>query len=229
MKLTFLVTDINGVGQTGEAANLTPSVFFNQVDESGSATIIESIEGNGYYILDTSVLVVGDGSASMSSSDVNHFISPDWHDLHKESIHTADDIYGISVAGSINSTIIDRSSTYGNVQYQTKAGDDFTEVIGVPPKYTSIDTWSNWSIKVYPPERVTDGTVLPIGSGTVTVLNAAENLLEVIIPNTVLVTGIVPEGVSTYTVYCDIQGTDNNGYIKTPITLKLILNRDYNA
>ena len=224
---TFYVSDITGGAVENYTASLTPVIEFENTDYSTLASVVD-LSAAGYYQVSVE-LGTGEGYCALTSVDEANTVNPTFYNIQINETRTNDEIYSLLLVNSIQSTVIENGSTFGSLFFTTKEGDDFYELLQVPSRYSSLNSWTGLTVKVYLEERAIDSTETALGVGTVTVASEANNTIYVTIPKTVLPTDTVPDGVSQKLCYADVQGTDPDGFLRTILTLNITLVRDYNA
>lgn len=224
---TVLVTDISGFGFTGLASGWSAEGQVGS-DIINALTVTEMSGGDGFY---NALITVpsGQGYVQVRNSTTGATISPVFFALDANS-YDEDDIYSrLIVATSTTALPIVPSQRFVSAALSCKAADDIDEIFQVPARYRPLTGWTNISVQAYPAERLTN-MLTPALTGTysVDVLSEVDGTVEVHIGKNVT-TGQVPSGVSSATIYADVQGDDTDGRRKTLIELVINLKRDFNT
>jgi hypothetical protein len=225
----FLVSDISGSPVLGISSGWTSDYRADGVAVSGSSVTISEVS-NGFYKALVTPVPAGELTLQLENSNANYYIAPDWHEWTTTN-YDNDDIYAkLLVATSSSSSLpIVSSQRFSTLNITTKDNDDIIETVQVPARYRPLTDWSNITVQAYPADRLLVSSTPPLsGTYAVNVLNATEGVIEVVIRKDV-VNNIVPTGVSSATIYADVQGDDPDAYRKTVASLTISVARDFNS
>lgn len=223
---TFFVANVSGAGVADQADDLTVHAVFEGVSISGSATITQ-YDGNfvGYYSVDLGTLDVGHGLVKLVSS--TYTVTPQWYEVNNDSVTTTDDVYGVIISSVSAPVTITTASRYGTINLNIKEGDDVLEALNVPARHKPLSGWTDLTCQIYDSSSITTSGGTLLGTGTVTITDATNGVIQVHIPRSVT-SDVVPEGSANTTIYADIQGKDTSGYIFSLVEMTMSVRREFN-
>lgn len=225
---TTLATDISG-GTLDLASGWSVE---GQVGDTLIDTIVSSevaSGGNGFAFHTINLPEVGQGYIKISNSNPSAFITPDFFDV-EVTYSDVDDVYSVIQQQTVSPVPYDYSTRVGEYTIEIKEADDFYELMNVPLRYLPLTGWTNWTVQAYPEAKLLTGSTPAISGGTYScsVISETEGTLQVGISKEIF-TNKIPDGVSSATIYSDIQAHDSNSKKRTVITIKFVVNREFNS
>lgn len=223
---TTLATDISG-----GALNLV-SGWSVEGEVAGELidTIISSAAASGGdgFTLHTIYIPSGSGYLTIRNSTSGAFVTPDYYEISAD-VTDIDDVYSVVQQQTVSPVPYDYSTRYGEYTISIKEADDFYEIMNTPQRYLPLTGWTNFTVQAYTEDKLLVGSTAPISGGTygVTVVSESLGTLRVGISREIF-TGRIPDGVVSVPIYADVQAIDTNSKRRTLITIKFVVNREFN-
>jgi hypothetical protein len=226
--ITTLATDISGAGVTGLTSGWSVE---GEIEGNSIVTITSTAAasgGDGFYIHSID-LPAGQGYVTIRNSTSGVYITPDYFDLEVTSADV-DDVYSVVQQQTVSPVPYDYSTRYGEYTISIKEADDFYEVMNVPLRYLPLTGWTNWTVQAYPEEKLLVGSTPAISGGaySCSVISNTLGTLQVGISKEIF-TNRIPDGVASIPIYADIQAHDSNSKKRTVVTIKFVINREFNS
>lgn len=220
--LPVQVTDISGNAILGISSGWVVNGKVASTDII-SGTVAE-ISGGFYHV--SVVLPKGQGHVQITNTDPTYFVTGTY-DLNVLN-HNDDEIYGKLIVNNATSTPITPATRYAVYTLNVIDNDSVIETVAVPTRFLPLDTWSNFTIEVYPSTRLLNPAVSPVSASfsSVSVVDVSAGILDLVwIP----ASSVVPSGVSSVQLYGQVQAYEISGYRKTLVQLNITSSRDFNG
>jgi hypothetical protein len=225
--ITILAVDIYGAPVLGLINSSW--VISGQVEGNviSTGTVTEAFTGGGYYFVEVT-LPVGQGFIAVTNTNAAILVAPTFTDVEVD-LNSIDDLYGKYAVIGIENLPATSPNRYSVITLNVKQNTDITEVIQIPTRYLPLTGYTAMTLQVYPPTRVTDGTVAAYtGTCTATVLDAIAGTVSIFIDNAVIA-GRIANGSSSIVAYGEIKYLDSAGNTRRPVELQITLRREFST
>lgn len=219
--LPVQVTDISGNAILGIASGWTVNGKVASTDIISGT--VQEISGGFYHV--SVVLPKGQGHVQITHSDPTYFVTGTY-DLNVLN-HNDDEIYGRLIVNNATSTPITPATRYSVYTLNVIDKDAITETVSVPSRFLPLDTWSNFTLEVYPSAKLLNPTAAAISASlsSVSVVDVSAGILDLVF---IPASSVIPSGVSSVQLYGHVQAHEISGYRKTLIQLNITSSRDFN-